>query len=146
MKSINILLVEDNEGDILLTREALESSKYVKEISVARNGKIAIDFLYKKGDYKNVSSPNLILLDINLPLKNGIEVLQILKSDNATKHIPIIMLTTSSSEYDVLKSYKYHANAFITKPVDVNEFLDAIATIENFWFNTVKLVKAKYND
>ena len=139
MKSTHILLVEDNEGDILLTTEALKECKVKNDVSVVRNGKLALDFVFKKGDYEGVRSPDIILLDINLPLKNGIEVLEILKSDQTTKHIPIIMFTTSSSEYDIMKSYSHHANAYITKPVDVSEFLQAILSLEDFWLNIVNL-------
>jgi CheY-like chemotaxis protein len=139
IKPVHILLVEDNEGDILLTTEALQECKVINDVSVVRNGKLALDFVLKKGDYDKVLSPDIILLDINLPLKNGIEVLQTLKSDETTKHIPIIMLTTSSSDSDINKSYKYHANAYITKPVGVSEFLEAILSLENFWLNIVHL-------
>ena len=143
MKSIHILLVEDNEGDILLTTEALEDSKIINSISVARNGKEALDYIYRKGAHIENIEPDLILLDINLPLKSGHEVLQILKEDDSKKHIPIIMLTTSSSEKDILKSYKYHANCYITKPVEVDGFIRAITQIENFWLNIVKLPSGK---
>lgn len=146
MKSTHVLLVEDNEGDILLTTEALESCKILIDVSIVRNGKLALDFVFKKGDYDKVISPDIILLDINLPLKNGIEVLEILKSDETTKHIPIIMLTTSSSESDIMKSYNHHANAYITKPVDVSEFLEAILSLEDFWLNIVHLPVNKDND
>lgn len=139
MKSIHILLVEDNEGDILLITEALQEYKVLNEVSVVRNGKLALDFVFKKGEYNDVLSPDIILLDINLPLKNGIEVLQTLKSDETTKHIPIIMLTTSSSENDIMKSYNLNANAYITKPVDVSDFLNAILSLEDFWLNIVHL-------
>jgi CheY-like chemotaxis protein len=146
MKSAHVLLVEDNEGDILLTTDALESCKILIDVSIVRNGKLALDFIYKKEDFKDVKAPDLILLDINLPIKNGIEVLEILKSDETTKHIPIIMLTTSSSESDIMKSYKYHANAYITKPVDVSDFLEAILSLEDFWLNIVHLPTFKKND
>lgn len=139
MKHAHILLVEDNEGDILLTTEALNEGKIVNTVSVVKNGKDAVDFLFKNGDFKNVETPDLVLLDINLPLKNGHEVLQLIKSDERTRHIPVIMLTTSSSENDVKKSYKYHANCYITKPVEVDEFIDAVTTIEEFWFSLVVL-------
>ena len=142
MKPVHILLVEDNEGDILLTTEALQECKIINEVSVVRNGKLALDFVYKKGDYETVLNPDIILLDINLPLKNGIEVLQTLKSDDSKKHIPIIMLTTSSSKNDINKSYNHHANAYITKPVGVTEFLEAILGLENFWLNIVQLPKS----
>lgn len=139
MKSAHILLVEDNEGDILLITEALEASKVLNDLSIVRNGKLALDFVYKKNDYEDAKSPDVILMDINLPLKSGIEVLEILKSDENTKHIPIIMLTTSSSESDIMKSYNNHANAYIVKPVDVSEFLQAILSLEEFWLNIVHL-------
>ena len=142
IKPVHILLVEDNEGDIILTTEALQECKVVNDVSVVRNGKLALDFVFKKGDYDKALSPDIILLDINLPLKNGIEVLEALKSDETTKHIPIIMLTTSSSESDITKSYQHHANAYITKPVGVSEFLEAILSLENFWLNIVHLPKS----
>ncbi|MFC4721723.1 response regulator [Geojedonia litorea] len=139
IKSAHILLVEDSEGDILLTTEALEDSKIINKISIVRNGEEALNYVFKKGDYEHVELPDLILLDINLPLKNGHEVLQAIKANDAVKHIPIIMLTTSSSEVDVRRSYKEHANCYITKPVDVNEFIKAVTSIEDFWLNLVKL-------
>ncbi len=139
MKSIHILLVEDNEGDILLTREALNEKKLVNKISVVRDGKEAIDYLFKKEAFADVESPDLVLLDINLPKKSGHEVLKEIKDNRLTKHIPVIMLTTSSSERDIGLSYQYHANCYITKPVEVDEFLDAVSTIEEFWLNIVSL-------
>lgn len=139
MKPIHILLVEDNEGDILLTTEALEEKKIVNKISVVKDGDKAIDFLNKKNEYKDAELPNLILLDINLPKKNGHEVLQYLKTNDKFKHIPIIMLTTSSSENDIMMSYKHYANCFITKPVEVNDFIEAVTKIENFWVSIVQL-------
>ena len=146
MRPKHILLVEDNEGDILLTTEALQECKIINDLSVVRNGKLALDFVYKKRDYGEVLSPDIILLDINLPIKNGMEVLMELKSDETTKHIPIIMLTTSSSESDIMKSYNHHANAYITKPVDVSDFLEAILSLEDFWLNIVRLPANKNND
>ena len=139
MNSIHILLVEDNEGDIFLITEALQEGKIVNKISVAKDGKEAIDFLEKKEKYANSGTPDLILLDVNLPKKNGHEVLDYIKSSENLKHIPVIMLTTSSSDKDVLLSYKSHANCFITKPVDVDSFLKIVSSIENFWINIVKL-------
>ena len=143
MNSIHILLVEDNEGDIFLITEALEEGKIVNKISVSKDGKEAIDFLEKKGKYKNEETPDLILLDVNLPKKNGHEVLQYIKTSENLKQIPVIMLTTSSSDKDVLLSYKNHANCFITKPLDVNNFLTIVSSIESFWINIVKLPKNK---
>ncbi|QBZ96585.1 response regulator [Flavobacterium sangjuense] len=139
MKAIHILLVEDNEGDILLTTEALEEGKIINKVSVVKDGKQAIDFLNKKEPFENADLPNLILLDINLPKKNGHEVLQYIKDSKHLRYIPIIMLTTSSSENDIIKAYNHYANCFITKPVDVNEFMLAVAKIENFWINIVQL-------
>ena len=143
MNSIHILLVEDNEGDIFLITEALEEGKIVNKISVTKDGKEAIDFLEKKGKYKNEETPDLILLDVNLPKKNGHEVLEYIKTSDNLKQIPVIMLTTSSSDKDVLLSYKNHANCFITKPLDVNNFLTIVSSIESFWINIVKLPKNK---
>ncbi|HEY8398786.1 MAG TPA: response regulator [Flavihumibacter sp.] len=139
MKSIHVLLVEDNEGDIFLTKEALEEGKLVNKISVARDGKEAIDFLEKSGRFESVETPDLILLDVNLPKKNGHEVLQYIKSSDAHKHIPVIMLTTSSSSKDIHASYVNHANCYVTKPVEVDEFFKVVLQIENFWINIVKL-------
>ncbi len=142
MRTIHILLVEDNEGDILLTTEALEERKLVNTLSVVRDGKEALDFVFKRGVYRNILSPDLILLDVNLPKKNGHEVLQVIKSNEATSHIPVIILTTSSSERDISLSYKHHANCYITKPVEVDSFLRAIASIETFWLSIVTLPPA----
>lgn len=146
MKPIHILLVEDNEGDIFLVTEALEEGKIVNKISVAKDGKEAIDFLDRKGKYQNAAMPDLILLDVNLPKKNGHEVLEYIKGQENLKQIPVIMLTTSSAEKDILLSYKNHANCFITKPVDVDSFLKVIYSIENFWINIVALPSNKTND
>ena len=139
MQSIHILLVEDNEGDILLTTDALKEGKIVNKISVVRDGWKAMQFLEKSGEYTEVESPNLILLDVNLPKMNGHEVLTAIKSNEKLKHIPVIMLTTSSSEADVIKSYKNSANCFITKPVDVDDFIGVVTSIQEFWINIVQL-------
>lgn len=137
MKPIHILLVEDNEGDIFLVTDALEEGKIVNKVSVIKDGKEAIDFLEKKEKYQNAERPDLILLDINLPKKNGFEVLEHIKSQKNLKQIPVIMLTTSSSEKDISMSYKNHANCFITKPVDVENFLKSVFSIENFGISIV---------
>lgn len=139
MKEVHILLVEDNEGDIVLTLEAFEESKILNKFSVVRNGKEALDFLFRQPPYQDAKEPDIILLDINLPLKSGIEVLQEVKNDDRVKHIPVIMLTTSSSEKDISLSYKYHANCYITKPVEVFKFLEAVNAIEHFWLQIVSL-------
>ena len=142
-KPVHILLVEDNEGDILLTTEALEESEITSKISVVRNGKDALDWVFKRHQHEKSEDPDLILLDINLPLKSGHEVLQAIKSDNTVKHIPVIMLTTSSSEQDINLSYQYAANCYITKPVEVRDFLNAISTLCRFWVKVVTLPKSK---
>ncbi|GGD92691.1 response regulator [Planktosalinus lacus] len=139
MKSVHILLVEDNPGDILLTTEALEERKLVNKISVVRNGKEALDFLFQEHQYKGETPPDLILLDINIPLLSGHEVLQRIKTDERTKEIPVIILTTSSAERDIHLAYKNHANCFITKPVDIDDFMKAIFNIEDFWIQLVRL-------
>jgi CheY-like chemotaxis protein len=135
MKSIHILLVEDNAGDILLTTETLEESKIINRITVIKDGRAAIDY-FKNLVNKN-DAPDLVLLDINLPKENGHEVLRFIKKDESLSHIPVIMLTTSSLERDMLSAYKYYANCYITKPVEIAEFIAAITKIEDFWFNIV---------
>ena len=137
MKSINILLVEDNEGDILLTTEALEDSKIINTITVIRDGKKAVDFF--EGLNSKADMPDLVLLDINLPKMSGHEVLAYIKKSEKYKHIPVIMLTTSSSERDILSAYKHYANCYITKPIDIADFMSAIAKIEDFWINIVTI-------
>ena len=140
MQQIHILLVDDNEGDILLTREALEEARIINKISIAYDGIQAIDLL-KKSTRVAGTMPDLILLDINLPKMNGTEVLSIIKNDPDLRRIPVIMLTTSSSEKDILASYNNYANCYITKPVDLDRFMDVVRTIEDFWISIVKLPK-----
>lgn len=139
MKPIHILLVEDNEGDILLTIEAFAEGKVTNNVSVVKDGKEAIDFLNQVGNYSTNELPDLILLDINLPKQNGHEVLHVIKTTERLKSIPVIMLTTSSSEMDILKAYKNYVNCYITKPIDVVDFMKVIAQIEDFWISIVKL-------
>ncbi len=133
LSQAHILLVEDNEGDIILTIDAFEESKIGSVISVARNGQEALDFLYKKGEFTNVQKPDLILLDINMPIFNGHEVLEKIKNDPFLKKIPVIMLTTSSNQQDIDRAYENHANSYITKLIEIQDFLDAILKIEEFW-------------
>lgn len=137
MNPINILLVEDNEGDILLTLEAFEDSKIINKIRVIRDGKTAINFFEELNSKEAI--PNLVLLDINLPKMSGHEVLLYIKNSEKYKSIPVIMLTTSSSEKDILQSYRNHVNCYITKPIDVADFIKAIAKIEDFWINIVSI-------
>jgi CheY-like chemotaxis protein len=140
MQQIHILLVDDNEGDILLTREALEEARIINKVSIAYDGVQAIDLLKKSARIAG-AMPDLILLDINLPKMIGTEVLSIIKSDPDLRRIPVIMLTTSSSEKDILASYNNYANCYITKPVDLDRFMDVVRTIEDFWISIVKLPK-----
>ncbi|MEP7257202.1 MAG: response regulator [Flavitalea sp.] len=143
MEPIHVLLVEDNEGDILLTKEAFEQSKILINLSVVKDGKEAVDFVLREGKYINVQLPDLLLLDINLPKKNGIEVLKFIKGNESIKQIPVIMLTTSSFENDIVLSYKNYASCYITKPVDTDNFLTIISKIEDFWISIVKLPAKK---
>ncbi|WP_159473924.1 response regulator [Dyadobacter sp. 3J3] len=145
MKSIHILLVEDNEGDILLTTEALQEARILNRISVVRDGEEAIDFLKQEGKHTLAEQPDLVLLDVNLPKKNGHEVLKYIKKSDEIKHIPVIMLTTSSSEKDINLSYKNHANCYITKPIELDSFLNVVRQIENFWISIVTLPSVNIN-
>lgn len=133
MKKIRILLVEDNEGDILLTTEALETMKIDNEVSVVKTGKEAVDYMTQSGSFAEAELPDLVLLDINLPVKNGLEVLSTIKSNEVTKNIPVIMLTTSSSQSDREASYKLKADMFITKPIDMYKYEKIVESIEDFW-------------
>ncbi len=144
MKSIDILLVEDNDGDIMLTMEAFEEWETPNKITVAKDGQAAIDFFSLT--HKHTILPDLILLDINLPKKNGHEVLQFIKGSARLKHIPVIMLTTSSSAADINLAYNNYANCYITKPDEVDAFLKVVSAIENFWISTVKLPQQLYHD
>ncbi len=136
---IHILLVEDNEGDIILTLEAFEECKVKTEISVAKNGKEALDFVFKRGAFADVKKPDLILLDINLPIFNGHEVLRQIKTDINLKKIPVIMLTTSSNQKDISEAYEHHCNSYIKKPLEISEFLSAVLKIEEFWLQLTTL-------
>jgi CheY-like chemotaxis protein len=137
MKPIHILLVEDNDGDILLTTEALEESKIANHVTIIRDGKAAIDFFKHIGD--SAAAPDLVLLDVNLPKKNGHEVLSYIKSADSFKQIPVIMLTTSSTGKDIMLAYKNYVNCYITKPIEATDFLKAISKIEDFWINIVSM-------
>lgn len=136
---VEILLVEDNNGDIVLIKEALFEGKIHNNLSVTKNGIEALEFLRRSGNYKDAPVPDLILLDMNLPKKNGKEVLAEIKADEKLKVIPVVILTSSQAEQDVITSYKLNANCYITKPVDFEHFIDVINSIENFWFSIVKL-------
>jgi len=143
IKTADILLVEDNPGDVQLTKEALENCKMVNKLYVAEDGEEALDFLYKRGEYVNMPKPDLVILDLNLPKKDGREVLQIIKQDDTLKTIPVVVLTTSKAEEDVIKTYKLHANCYVTKPLDLDRFIEVVKSIENFWMGIVVLPDGK---
>jgi|UPI0003750997 CheY-like chemotaxis protein len=136
---IEILLIEDNPGDVELTKIALEDSKISVNLSVVEDGVEAIAFLRKQDSYANAPHPDIILLDLNLPKKDGIEVLSEIKADEFLRRIPVVVLTTSQAEEDVLKAYNLAANCYINKPVDFDQFVKIVQSIENFWFTIVKL-------
>jgi len=139
MKHIEVLLVEDDPGDADLTREFLSQGKVIVNLSLVEDGVQAMDYLHQKGEYADAMRPDLILLDLNLPRKDGREVLEEVKNDDNLKQIPIVVLTTSDADEDILKSYNLGANCFVTKPVGLNEFAKIVQTIEDFWFTIVKL-------
>jgi chemotaxis family two-component system response regulator Rcp1 len=142
MQPIQILLVEDNPGDVRLTREALKDSKMHNTLHVASDGVEALRFLRGEGEYEGSPRPDIILLDLNLPRKDGREVLAEIKADESLRRIPVVILTTSDDEHDILRSYDLHANCYITKPLDLRQFATIVKTIENFWFQIVKLPPA----
>jgi len=139
MKIVEVLLVEDNPGDVRLTEEALKEGKLKVNLNVVMNGEDAIMFLRKQGRYADVPQPDIILLDLNIPRKSGIEVLEDIKQDARLRYIPVVVLTTSSAEEDILKTYNLHANCYITKPVDFEQFINVIRKVEDFWLTIVKL-------
>ncbi|NTU74933.1 MAG: response regulator [Anaerolineaceae bacterium] len=141
-KKVVILLVEDNPGDIRLTREAIHEGNIVCDLHVAVDGEEALAFLRKEAKFANVPTPDLVLLDLNLPKINGWEVLSEMKTDQNIKKIPVVVLTTSKAEEDILAMYSLHANCFITKPVDFDQFFTIVQSIKDFWFNIVKLPEA----
>lgn len=138
-KVVDILLVEDNEGDVRLALEAMRDSKILNKIHHVSDGEEAMAFLHKEGKYANVPRPDLVLLDLNLPKKDGRQVLTEIKNDDNLKRIPVVVLTVSSAEEDILKSYDLHANCFITKPIDLNQFMIVVRSVEDFWLTIVKL-------
>jgi chemotaxis family two-component system response regulator Rcp1 len=138
-KQIELLLVEDNPGDVRLTQEALKDGKVLNRLHVVMDGVEALAFLRREGKYANAVRPDLILLDLNLPKKDGREVLEEIKSDLDLKRIPVVILTVSKAEEDIIRSYELHANCYITKPVDLDRFIEVVKAIEDFWFTIVKL-------
>jgi two-component system, chemotaxis family, response regulator Rcp1 len=139
VRPIEVLLVEDNPGDIRLTKEALKQAKVLNTLTVVQDGVEALTCLRRQGQYANAKRPDLILLDLNLPKKDGREVLAEIKNDEALKFIPVVILTTSQDEQDVLKSYGLHANCYITKPVELEQFISVVKAIEDFWLGIVIL-------
>ncbi|WP_161881210.1 response regulator [Deinococcus alpinitundrae] len=139
MRKIEILLVEDNPADVMLTEEAFEEARIANRLHVARDGVDALEFLHRQGHYTDAPTPDVILLDVNMPRMNGLELLAVLKADPDLRRIPIIMLTTSRAEQDVWRSYDLHVNAYIPKPVSVGEFFDVVRTFETFWLAIVAL-------
>lgn len=138
-RSMEILLVEDNPGDARLTQEAFKEGMDTNNLNIVQDGEEAISFLRKKGKYSDAPRPDIILLDLNLPKKDGREVLAEIKEDQDLKRIPVVVLTTSKAEEDIFKTYNLHANCYVSKPVELNEFFDVIKSIERFWLTFVQL-------
>ncbi len=139
VQPIEILLVEDNPGDVRLIIEAFKDAKVYNNIHVEMDGESALQFLLREGEYKDAPRPDLVLLDLNLPKKDGREVLSIIKQDENLKPIPVVILTTSTAEEDILDTYNKHANSYINKPVDLDQFLKVVESIQDFWLTIVKL-------
>jgi CheY-like chemotaxis protein len=139
VKPIEVLLVEDDPGDVVMTREALAESKVLNALNVVSNGEDAMRFLRQEAPYEDAPRPGLVLLDLNLPRLDGREVLGLIKGDPDLRRIPVVVLTTSQAEEDVLRSYDLHANAFVTKPVDFDRFLEVIRQVDNFYISVVSL-------
>jgi CheY-like chemotaxis protein len=138
-KPVEILLVEDNEGDVGLIEEVFKETNFRNRLHIAKDGEEAIHFLYGEGMFLGSQHPDLILLDLNLPKKDGREVLREIKEDSNLKHIPVIVLTTSTAKKDIFRAYDLHANAYVTKPLDFNQFLTVVESIVNFWLEIVQL-------
>ena len=136
---VDVLLVEDDDGDVLMTREAFEHHKIRNKLHVVQDGEEALQFLHREGPYADAPRPGLILLDLNLPRRDGREVLAELKADPELRVIPVVVLTTSEAEEDVLRSYSLHANAYVTKPVDFERFIDVVRQIDDFFVTVVRL-------
>lgn len=138
-RAIDVLLVEDDPGDVLMTREAFEENKVANQLSVVSDGVSAMAYLRREGEYAEATTPDLVLLDLNLPRMDGREVLAAMKSDEDLRRIPVVVLTTSEAEEDVLRSYSLHANAYVTKPVDFQRFIDVVRQIDDFFVSVVRL-------
>lgn len=140
-RPIEVLLVEDNPSDVRLTREALKEGRVISKLSVVADGVEAMDFLLRRGKYLNSPRPDLIILDLNLPRKNGREVLEEIKTDPGLRRIPVMVLTTSNAEQDLTNAYNLHANCYVTKPLELEQFMTVVRSIEHFWFHIVTLPK-----
>ena len=138
-RAIEILLVEDNPGDVLLTEEAFSAAKIWNNIHVARDGEEALAYLNKESGFADAVKPDLILLDLNLPKIDGREVLDRVKSDEVFRRIPVVVLTSSAAEQDIIKTYDLHANSYVVKPIDLDQFVNVVNAVENFWFSVVAL-------
>jgi len=141
-RAIDVLLIEDDPGDELITREAFEHNKINNNLHVAHDGEEGLDFLYQRGAHKNAPRPDLVLLDLNLPKYDGRQLLERIKNDPDLYHIPVVVLTTSSAEEDILRSYKLHANAYVTKPVDLDQFMHVVRQIDEFFVQVVRLPRS----
>ena len=138
-RNIEILLVDDNVGDVVLTKEALKSASFTNRVSTAHDGVEAIEFLHRRGKFENAPKPDLVLLDINMPRKNGCEVLNEIRHDEELKLLPVIILTSSEAEDDIRRAYELHANCFVTKPVDLDEMVKVVHAVDHFWTTIAKL-------
>jgi CheY-like chemotaxis protein len=142
LRAIDILLIEDDPGDVLIMREAFQHNKINNTVNVTHDGQEGLDYLYRRGAHRDAARPDLILLDLNLPKYDGRQLLEKIKSDPDLHHIPIVVLTTSSAEEDILRSYQLHANAYVTKPVDVDQFMNAVRQIDEFFVQVVRLPRS----
>ena len=141
-RAAEVLLVEDSPGDVRLTREALKEGKVRNNLSVVNDGVEAMEFLRRQGPYADAPRPDIVLLDLNMPRKDGREVLAEMKSDDDLKRIPVVILTTSEAEQDILKTYELHANCYLTKPVDLEQFISIVKSVEDFWLTIVQLPRS----
>ncbi len=143
-RPVDILLVEDNPGDVRLTQEAFRDSRLPVKLSVVMDGEDALNYLFRRGNYADVTKPDIILLDLNIPKKDGKEVLSEIKNDDVLKYVPVVVLTTSNAEQDIVKTYNLNVNAYINKPVDFDKFFDIVQKIEAFWLMTATLPSNSY--
>lgn len=139
VKPIEILLVEDNPGDVVLTQEAFSEAKILNNLQVVRDGEEALQYLFREGKYQQAKRPELILLDLNLPKVDGRQVLDKIKTSDVLKRIPVVVLTSSQAEKDIVKTYDLHANSYVVKPINLSQFVDVVNAVENFWFSVVAL-------